>query len=423
MPAVMEALRPVRIARRSQAGAVSTNWLVVIIIALMAAIGLWYSANADIEKFKGRAVEAQTALTEVTVEKDASLDAHIALSHAVGYRDESISTSFSDLTAIQAAVDAAKAEVGVALGGADAKPTLQAAIAALISANQAKAQSLSEAKADLAKETAARQAAESKTDEIEKTFNDQVAAVTQQLKDEQQRADNQSKADAARFDELISGQETSDAAARAAQQALAEFQVTANREVATKDAQLQALALRREPVAPEGPDGTILSVSKQGATAFIDVGGRDGLQRGTRFEVLRPGKAGEMIPRGSVEVREVQTDMALVGLLGEPDPFDPILPGDLVRNPHFEKGKVNHFYLLGDFPLSLSKDFAAARLVELGSVVDVKLSTGTDILVVGEKSLSDEFAPELTATEEYKLAEKLGMHIIRVSELSDFLNY
>ncbi len=419
----MEALRPVRIADRSQAGAVSTNWLVVIIIALMAALGLWYSANADIEKFKGRTTEAQTELAEVTVEKDAALDGRKALSHLVGYRDESIDTAFSDETAIQTAIEAAKAEVGQSLGGPDAKPTLQRVIAALISANQAKAQALAAAKADLDKATASRQAAESKTDDIEKTFSDQIAALTQQLKDEQQRADNQSKSDATRFDELTASQQTADASARAAQQALAEFQVASGREVATKEAQIQALALRREPVAPEGPDGSILSVSKQGGTAFIDVGGRDGLKRGTRFEVLRPGKAGQMISRGSVEVREVQSDMALVGLLGEPDPFDPILPGDLVRNPHFEKGKVNHFFLLGDFPLTLSKDFAAARLVELGSVVDTKLDTGTDILVVGEKSLNDEFAQELTATDEYKLAEKLGMQIIRVSELSDFLRY
>jgi hypothetical protein len=423
MPAVMEALRLARSSDRSQTGAVSTNWLVVILIALMAAIGLWYAANADIEKFKGRATEAQTALTEMTVERDASLDAHKALAHAVGFRDESIDTSFSDLAAIETAMEAAKAEAGPALGGADARPTLQRAVAALIAANQAKAQALAAAKADLAKEVAARQSAETRTDDIEKTFNDQLAALNQQLKDEQQRADNQAQTDSARFDELTTSQQASDAAARSAQQALSEFQVQSGREVATKEAQIQALALRREPAAPDAPDGSVLSVGKQGSTAFIDVGGRDGLKRGTRFEVLRPGKAGELIPRGSVEVRDVKSDMALVGVVGKPDPFDPILPGDLVRNPHFEKGKVNHFFLLGDFPLTLSKDFATARLKELGAEVDDKLDTGTDILVVGEKNLSDEFATELTEAPEYKLAERLGMRIIRVSELSDFLRY
>ena len=137
-----------------------------------------------------------------------------------------------------------------------------------------------------------------------------------------------------------------------------------------------------------------------------------------------PRKGGVLHPRGTVEVREVQSDMAMVGLLGEPDPFDPILPGDVIRNPHFEKGRVLRFHLLGDYPLTLSKDFVTARLLELGAHVDETLDTGTDVVVLGEKSLAEgEFAQELTETEEYKLADKLGMRIIRLDDLAGFLRY
>jgi hypothetical protein len=161
-----------------------------------------------------------------------------------------------------------------------------------------------------------------------------------------------------------------------------------------------------------------------GSIAYIDIGGRTGLKRGTRFEVLRPGKAGTYTLRGTVEVREVESDMAMVGLLEKPDPFDPMLPGDALRNPHFEAGRVVHFYLLGDFPLTVSKEFVAARLAELGAAVDETLGTGTDVLVVGEKSLAEgEFAQELTETDEYKLADKLGMRIVRLDSLSDYLRY
>jgi len=420
----MEALRRARSADRSQTGAVATNWVVLIVILWVATLGLWYSAHADAGTQLAAVAEAKAARATAEKSRDDALAAHKELSHAVGYRDESVDTAVTDLKAMATALDSVKAATGSSLGGAEAKPTLQQAVASLLSVVQSGKQELEAAKSDLTKELAARQASESKTDEMEKRLTDQLAQVNQTLKDADQRLENQTKADSARFDELSASQQTADAAARAAQQALAEFQVQSGRDVATKEAQIQALALRREPVAPEGPDGSVLSVSKQGTTAFIDIGGRDGLKRGTRFEVLRQGKAGELIPRGSIEVRDVQSDMALVGVVGEPDPFDPMLPGDLVRNPHFEKGKVNHFFLLGDFPLTLTKDFATARLTELGAVVDDKLGTGTDVLVVGDKSMVEgETGPELTDSDEYKLAEKLGMRIIRVADLAEFLKY
>jgi len=44
--------------------------------------------------------------------------------------------------------------------------------------------------------------------------------------------------------------------------------------------------------------------------------------------------------------------------------------------------------------------------------------------VLGEKSLAEgEGAPELTESDEYKLADRLGMRIIRLAELADFLKY
>jgi len=184
------------------------------------------------------------------------------------------------------------------------------------------------------------------------------------------------------------------------------------------------MAVRRESSEPEAIDGSVLSVGNTGAVAYIDIGARSGLRRGTRFEVLRPGKSGDLTPKGTVEVRDVEDDMSLVGLTTEPNAFDPILPGDKLRNPHFEANKSLHFFLLGDFPLTMSKEQATARLRELGADVDEQMTAETDVLVLGEKSLAEgDAAPELTDSDEYKLADKLGMRIIRLAELQDFLKY
>jgi hypothetical protein len=423
MKPVQQTLRRVRSDRRPQAGAVSTTWVVLLAIAMLAAVGLWYAAKSEATDWETRANTAKSDLAAAKAELEEARQAHLALSQSVGFRDAAVPTNQTDAVALQALVDGIKTDLGTVLGP-DSKPSLEEAIGALRTAYQGNKQALADAESARQRELAARQASEAKTDEIETSYREQLAAVNQLLTDEQARAENQANADLARFDELTASQQTADAAARSAQQALAEFQVAAGRDTATKDAQILALAARREPAQPEAADGTILSVGREGGTAFIDIGGIHGLKRGTRFEVLRPGKAGELIKRGTVEVRDVESNMALVGVVGEVDPYDPILPFDLVRNPHFEKGRVTHFFLLGDFPLTLSKDFVTTRLKELGTEVDEKLTTTTDVLVLGDKSLAEgEFAPELTESEEYKLAERLGMRIIRLPDLAEFLRY
>ena len=57
-------------------------------------------------------------------------------------------------------------------------------------------------------------------------------------------------------------------------------------------------------------------------------------------------------------------------------------------------------------------------------MVDEDLTTTTDVLVLGEKNLAEgEFAQELTDTDEFKMADKLGMKIVRLDDLAGFLRY
>jgi hypothetical protein len=412
-----------RLPDRAQVGAVNTMWVIILFIAWLASLGMWYVATVDADDRGRLLAQSRTDLEEVQLRFDEALQAHEDLSAVVGYRDASETGAKSDVPAIQADLAAVQAALGNA-DSATGMTTLAEATTALRTALSGCQQQLASAQADHDAAVAARQAAEASVNSVESNYQGQLAAVNQQLRDEQQRADNQSQADSTRFDDLVTAQQASDAAARDAQQALADLELQARRAAATADATIKALEVQRAPTEPEAIDGEVLSVGGGGSIAFIDIGGRTGLKRGTRFEVLRPGKAGTYTSRGTVEVREVEADMAMVGLLGEPDPFDPMLPGDAVRNPHFEAGRTVHFYLLGDFPLTMSKEFVATRLSELGAAVDETLGTATDVLVVGEKSLAEgEFAQELTESDEYKLADRLGMRIVQLDSLSDYLRY
>jgi hypothetical protein len=399
-------------------------WVIVIVMLWLGSLGLWYSSASFVTDLQGQVQSARAEASTLEARLDEELLKLEQISGVVGYRDAAVVTSRSDLVTIQADIESVRQQLGSVLGGADAKPTLQQTVSALRGALQASQTALAAARTDLDSEIGRRKAADQAVDSSITSLKGQLDQLNQQLADERQRADNQSSQDAQRFDELVSAQQAADAAARDAQQALAEFEVSARREKGALEAQIKALAVRREGAAPEGLDGSILSVGSTGAVAYVDLGARHGLRRGTRFEVLRTGKSGELTAKGTVEVRDVEDDMSLVGLVGEPDAFDPILPGDRLRNPHFEPNHVLHFFLLGDFPLTLAKEQATVRLRELGAEVDDTLGTTTDVVVLGEKSLAEgEFAQELTDTDEYKLADKLGMRIIRVAELADFLRY
>lgn len=407
--------------RRSQAGAVNTIVVVVMFVAVLGVLGMWYTAYDDIEAFRQAALSANTEKADIEGRFDGVLLAHQELSDVLGFNDPTNPTSKSDTTALQAEIDAIKTVLG---SSAPSAATLQDVTSALRQVHLTNVSALTQAQADFSRELAARQAAEANINTIQSSLQAELTSLNQQLSDEQQRSANQLTTDQQRIDDLTSQLQAADGSARQAQQSLADLQVDSRRSQATADATIKTLALRREVIEPDATDGEVLRVGSGGTVAFIDIGGVSGLKRGTRFEVLRRGKAGTLIPRGTVEVREVMSGMAMVGLLGAADPYDPMLPGDLVRNPHFEKGRVLHYYLLGDFPLTLSKDFVAARLTELGAVVDEELTTTTDVFVMGEKNLSEgEFAQELTDTDEFKLADKLGMRIVRLDDLAGFLRY
>ena len=410
--------------RRAQAGAVNTLWVIILMVALLAMVGLWYATSSSVGSLEGdvAAARAERDALEARVAEQAKEISDLAA--LVGYHDPSATGARPDLTVVQGDLDAVKGELKETLGGPDTKVTLQQTIASLRSALQASQAAGMQAKSDLDAEVAKRKAAETAVDTAMTSMRAELDQLNQQLADERQRADNQAQQDQRRFDELVAAQQASDESARGAQQALAQAEVESRHEIAALEGRIKAMAHRRQGSEPDAVDGSVLSVGNTGAVAYIDIGARSGLRRGTRFEVLRPGKSGDLTPKGTVEVRDVDDDMSLVGLTTDPNAFDPILPGDKLRNPHFEANKSLRFFLLGDFPLTMSKEQATARLQELGAQVDETLSADTDVLVLGEKSLAEgEGAPELTDSDEYKLADKLGMRIVRLSELQDFLQY
>ncbi len=412
---------PLLPSRRREAGAVNATWLIVIMILWLGTLYLLYVANDSIAVADQRSTAALAERDDWESRFDEMNTNFNALSQVAGYTDGTPNAK-SDVTSVRSDLESVKTTLGDVAG--EANVTLDASVKKLM-AELASARTASSAvAADYKKERSSRQAAEQKTVSIEGTYKSQVASLTQQLADAQDAADRQAASDQSRIDDITNVNTSLDSDKRDAERALADATDDASKAAKLAADQLVALAENRAPLAPAEPDGKLVTVTDAGDVAWIDLGGKNGLKTGTRFELLRRGPSGELVSRGKVEVREVSSTSAMVGLVGKPNVYDPMLPGDLVRNPHFNKDRVMHFHLLGEFPLNMSKEFATQRLEELGAKVDGSVGTSTDVLVLGETSLDEgDDAVALTDTDAYRTAEKFGIRIILLPELASFLKY
>ncbi len=407
--------------RRSELGAASLLIpFIVTIIFMFVAFALFWTSNQDIARWQQAEADAKVQLADMTKDRDELIAAQDALSEVLGYRDEAVLGSQSDAQAIAADLEAVRGMTSVG----DSDVTVEKIVAGLRATVQNTRAAVATAESDLAAAQSARQAAEAASSTLEGNYQQQLAQLNQQLQDDAATASAAEQQLQSRIDQLLASERTTANSLTTAQQDLGDLQVDLDRTRSNADATIKALGTKRVDAEPEAPDGAILAVGRDGGTAFIDLGGRDDLRRGTRFEVLRRGQGGTLRSVGRVEVQEVDSAMALVGVLGTPDPYDPILPGDLIRNPHFTKGQETRFYLIGDFPLSMSREFIGQRLDELGARLDDSLGVSTDVVVLGHESLTnDEFAQPLTETDEYVLAEKLGLRLMRLDELAQYLRY
>jgi NAD-dependent DNA ligase len=170
------------------------------------------------------------------------------------------------------------------------------------------------------------------------------------------------------------------------------------------------------------PDGKVIDASKTSGLAWIDVGARHGLVRGTRFQVFDLGRGGEKRPKGWIEVRELRDGTALCGITDVRDPMDPIVAGDLISNPYFDRDKKPVFVFLGDLPGRYSKDEVTRMLRAKGAMVEDQVTAMTDFLVVGQAPKSDT-PVVLEDSPAFQLAKEYGVQVMSANDLTSYIQY
>ncbi len=403
------------------AGQVGLLWVVFLIVLVLGLAGFTYIAFKDKAQLEARLTAAQ-AKERDTFQRYQDLGEQLgAVSKVVGFRDETMAAAASNPTAVTEKITSLKEKFRDHI--TKEVSTIDKAVDGVVAAHSDLERQLTEAKTSYDEQLELRRAAEENTNNIQVEHQRKVSELEAQLSDEQQRASTQQEEDGQRISNLQAQLDEAENRVREAESKLTAEVEKYEKMVSMLNARVAAQSKKLEVLRePELPDGTILSTSSASDLVYVDVGKKDGLRRGTKFEVFRYGKGGELTPKGWVEVRDVEMDSAKCGVLSLVNRFDPIVKGDVVVNPHFARNMEKTFVFLGEFPASLNKAFVEQRLTALGAKVVPEVNNDTDFLVLGEPE-QGEFAQKLEDMPEYKLANQLGVQIYRLKELARYIEY
>ncbi|MDF1663874.1 MAG: hypothetical protein P1V97_19040 [Planctomycetota bacterium] len=180
-----------------------------------------------------------------------------------------------------------------------------------------------------------------------------------------------------------------------------------------------------------GADGEILYSEPDLGYAWIDLGKNHNLRAGMSFQVFRYVKGGRKKLKGKIIVKNVEADMAKVTIIDGAkltDPVtnkqltlplrdDPIVKGDLIRTPLFDRNEQQVFVFLGNKVSNsiYKKKELERKIEEAGGKVDKNVSIATDfvILLAGAE---DDFQEEIDK------AGQFGCIFMRESELLEYLS-
>lgn len=223
-------------------------------------------------------------------------------------------------------------------------------------------------------------------------------------------------------------------------------------------------------------DGAILSLDIPTRFCVIDLGRINGVHRGMRFDVMRS-RQNKMVRLATIEVTKVGSSTSEAAILNEPSikkvcpvtgyvapnpeerysPYavgdgdraiplatvvqedvctmkesDPVVVGDIIVNPVFEKDKKLKIAFAGD-PVIYPIDVLKNQIQEAGAQLQDKVDIDTDFLVIGrlDEAKINAIGGEKDAAEkdpkleEYRktldIASQYGIPVIREVELYDYL--
>lgn len=152
----------------------------------------------------------------------------------------------------------------------------------------------------------------------------------------------------------------------------------------------QVVAEFRKVPTESGVDGHIVSIGEQGGVAYADLGKGDGILLGMPFSIFSPNELGKTEPQPKAHARVLKImDNASELRIYETQGENPVVAGDVLHNPVYDRLRRMRFVLVGKMDLdgdSIDDSEELKALIQtFGGRIDEELTVQADFLVVGEE--------------------------------------
>jgi len=411
---------------RRGAARISVVWMIACIVVTLATIGLAAIAFQD-QASAEDAAEAAQAQMQVELERADEIDSeHAALTRAVGWYDEAVTTSRTEVAQLQAELDKTKSTFGI---GGDV--TTVEGLLPLVRQEYLKLQTeIDTLEQNVEGLQSQIQAVQTQMAQSIADKDSDIADLRRQLSDAEDNAASKQAELEDRVADLRDRNNQLDAEKRQLEAELDEDQRAWENEKQALMVRLDTQAQKLNFVEKQAqtPDGEVLTYSKDLALGWIDIGAQHRVAPGVRFRVVG-GSNGEF--KGWATVTNVEPTMSEVQISGNPDRFNPVTTGDKLFNPLFDPKGERFAVLAGRFSGSFNSKELGVLLDNMNIRVQDDLNELTDYLIVGsemwtdpvtKEPLEDPLPPSELAV--YKDAEaRGGISIIPLKDIQRYFRF
>jgi predicted nucleic acid-binding Zn-ribbon protein len=398
-------------------------WIVVLLVAFFISLGVAIVSGKDAEEFRNQRDAANAAKDSAVAQLKVELATIRDLSEILGFYNEDAASAKSDQGTAAEALQTFKdsfSDMGATV------TTFEMATKRAVPEYRAKVVKINDLTSrigDLEGQVSSKTTA---MDALRSEKDAEIASKSSQLRDaEQAAADRQSDIEG----QLANVRTSLTDSESKLRKVRSEVEVQ-NRAHAQEVSMMQAraeeqgrkLAFLKE---PEAADGEILAVSEKLDLAWINVGQKNRLQRGTRFRIV-DGTPGDEHLKAWCTVTRVEETMAEVLLTDQVDIYDPAVAGDIIYNPVYDPMSVRNAALVGRFSGAWNEKELRLLLAEVGIEVQDGVDKTTDYLIVGSAIYMDEDGEPLEEPRnpneepEYSNAVAMGVQVVPIKQIREY---
>lgn len=367
---------------------VSAVWMIVVVVLLFVVMGYAYIAQDE-------AAASETARKSAVADKTTADQALLTRTAELAERSGILGFT-TDPATIPSNVDTARAtlaELKAAFPDMEPVTTFEAAVPSAIQSYQTKLAKIAELEASIQNLTSQLSSERDAKDTLEGEKDTRISDLEQQLADAQET----SRSEISRLESTVSDlnsriRTSSDQIVslqdekRTTERTLEEERRNAASTKGQYTKRLNDITRRSEKA-----DGEISAVLPAYGVGFINLSASDRLSEGITFRIVsgKPG-ADTSVAKARARVINVGPRFSEVEIFDVADAFQPVVAGDRIYNPLYEKKGERNAVLAGSISGAYNEPELRLLLANIGINIQNEISNTTDFLITGGPLFADE---------------------------------